>query len=127
MRPLTQLLALPLLLTACRNPEVQLSVAAPPGALECAMRAAGENGYALASDGSERLARPLFGREGDPGPYEATDPDKAQLQDYLTITMAGDSLRFVAVGASVSGKSLRPSPRTVGHIDEIIAACAPGR
>ena len=109
-----------------RNVERVVTVAAPPEALDCATRAAGQLGYgpaqAPAKDGAPRLARPMFGRNGDP-PQEGR-PKDWHIQDYLTITAAGDSLRLVAVGTTTSGKALTPSPRTLAHVQEIVAQCA---
>lgn len=114
----------PVLAGCQRHVEKTVTVAAQPAALDCALRAADRNGYKPeqqpAHDGAPRLARVMFGRDGDP-PVKGKD---GHLTDYLTITRTDDSLRIVAVGASLEGKALAPSPRTLAHVQEIVSQCS---
>lgn len=129
MKQLTLIVVTTMLAGCQRDVEQVLIVPATAGAVDCATRAAGLQGYTPAQNqqaaDAPRLARPLFGRSGDP-PHEGNARDW-HIQDYLTITAAGDSLRFVAVGSTIEGKALAPSPRTLAHVQEIVTQCAPSR
>jgi hypothetical protein len=123
-RSLSSLSLVAMLSTACqRNPEHTIVVLAKPFAVDCAIRAAHEHGYTASHEPSataNRLARPMFGRNGDP-PHEGRN---GHITDYLNISEAGDSLRIIAVGSTVFGKTLAPSPRTLAHIQQIVTQCA---
>jgi hypothetical protein len=122
--PAAGILIVATMLTACqKNPQHIITVAAPPNALECVLRAADGRGYKPEQDstheGPRRLARPMFGREGDP----STEGEKGHITDYLTITAVNDSLRIVAIGATFKGEELAPSPRTLQHVQGFVEQC----
>ena len=117
------------------NPARSYVAPAPEGALACALRTTAGLGYSPVgggvADGYIKLTRPARYTEGERAQEVGTrvmtlglKGSNRTVEDQLTITGAGQTLRINSVGVDEQGKPAKASAQADGHVQAIIAGCA---